>query len=134
MTPPIQNWNFQQYVESPLISVIILSHAWKVISQTVHNGFSWHLYFILAGLWLGKLTFLSNMPVIILFPWYNRWISGHLQYRHDFLEDPGLKTMVGQRITSGRDDHLPAQTFVCRSFLTRHLNRQPEKKNTFSHH
>ena len=43
-------------------------------------------------------------------------ISGHLQYRPDFLEDPGLKTMVGQRITFGQDDHLPAKTFVCRSF------------------
>ena len=43
-------------------------------------------------------------------------ISGYLQYRPDFLEKPGLKTVVGQRITSGQDDYLSAQTFVCRSF------------------
>ena len=43
-------------------------------------------------------------------------ISGHLQYRPDLLEDPGFKTMVGQRITSGQDDYLSTQTFACRSF------------------
>ena len=43
-------------------------------------------------------------------------ISGHLRFWPDFLEDPGFKTMVGQRITSGQDDYLSAQTFVCPSF------------------
>ena len=91
-----------------------MSCAWKVNLTNCTQGLS--MAFVFHSGW----TLVGKIDLSFKYASHNNYFPGithvSLVSYNVGLEDPGLKTMVGQRITSGQDDHLPAKTFVCSSF------------------